>query len=399
MNVILGVSGCIAAYKCAVILRLLQQEGFDVYPVMTRHAQEFITALTLEKLSGHRVISDLFGTDTVLIEHIALARKSDLFLVAPATANVLGKFAQGIADDFLSTLYLSTVAPVVVVPAMNVEMWRHPATEENVRVLKDRGVVIVEPTGGYLACGEVGEGRLAEPEKVLRAVWDTLRPTKSLIGKRVLVSAGPTVEDIDPVRLISNRSSGKMGYALAQEAWQRGAQVVLISGPTYLDSPQGVETVQVRGAADMGEAIFPRFSAVDVVLMVAAVSDLTPVEPSPQKIQKEKTQSSLILKPTLDILKELGKRKRGQFLVGFVAESQNLHQHATQKLQEKNLDLVVANDISLPGQGFGADCNQVLLIDPKGSEEESPVLPKAKLARFIWDKIEARVNVRSTVVG
>jgi len=284
VKVTLGVTGCIGAYKSAVVLRLLQKEGFEVLPVMTRAAQQFITPLTLEKLSGHKVVSDLFSDHTVQIEHIALARQSDMLVVAPATANILAKFAQGIADDFLSTLYLSTTTPVIIAPAMNVEMWHHPATQENLETLRQRGTVIVEPGSGYLACGEEGEGRLAEPERILEAVLNTFTRKKSLLKKRVLITAGPTIEALDPVRFISNRSSGKMGYALAREAHLRGAQVVLISGPTHLEPPEGVKLVGVRSASEMAKAVFHHFPDSDVVVMAAAVSDFTPAGVSSEKL-------------------------------------------------------------------------------------------------------------------
>jgi len=282
VTVILGVTGCIGAYKSAVILRLLQKTGLEVLPVMTRHAKEFIGPLTLEKLSGNKVISDLFNDQSARIEHIALARQSDLLLVAPATANILGKFAHGIGDDFLSTLYLSTVTPVVVAPAMNVEMWRHAATQENLKILRGRGVAIVEPDSGYLACGEEGEGRLAEAERIVEVVLNTLRHEKSLLGKRVLVTAGPTIEDIDPVRFISNRSSGKMGYAVACEAFSRGAQVALISGPSQLEASAGINLVRIRSASEMAQAVFDRADDVDVIVMAASVSDFAPTQASLQ---------------------------------------------------------------------------------------------------------------------
>ena len=290
MKVILGVTGCIGAYKAAAILRLLQKQEFEVLPVMTGHAQQFITPLTLEKLSGNQVVSDLFSDHTVFIEHIVLARKSDLLLVAPATANILGKFAHGIADDFLSTLYLSTATPVVIAPAMNVEMWRHPVTQENIKLLKRRGVAIIEPEVGSLACGEEGEGRLAEPEKIVQVVMDTLKPAKTLMGKRILVTAGPTIEDIDPLRFISNRSSGKMGYAIADEAQQRGATVLLVSGPTHLEAPRNVVVVPVRTTAEMAQVVFEHFPQVDVVVMAAAVADFTPA-PNPFTKSEEARRS------------------------------------------------------------------------------------------------------------
>ncbi|MFQ5928919.1 MAG: bifunctional phosphopantothenoylcysteine decarboxylase/phosphopantothenate--cysteine ligase CoaBC [Acidobacteriota bacterium] len=395
MRIILGVSGCIGAYKAPIILRLLQREGFEILPVMTRHAKQFVTPLTLEKLSGNKVVSDLFSDHTVEIEHIALARKSGLLLIAPATANILGKFAHGIADDFLSTLYLSIVTPVVIAPAMNVEMWHHPATRENLRILRERGVVIVEPDSGYLACGEEGEGRLAEPERISEAVLNTLRREKSLMGKRVLVTAGPTVEDIDTVRFISNRSSGKMGYAIAREAQLRGAQVALISGPAQLEPPEGIDLVSVRSARAMAQAVFERFADADVVVMAAAVSDFAPIEVSSQKIKKEEAKSVIYLQKTPDILKELARKKEWQFLVGFAAESDAVRENARKKLQEKGLDLVVGNDISRSDRGFQAEFNQVIMIGRDGNEEEFPRLPKREVARILWDRIETRCARRA----
>ena len=388
MKIILGVTGCIGAYKSAVVLRLLQKEGFQILPVMTQSAQQFIAPLTLEKLSGHKVVSDLFSDHTVQIEHIRLARESHLLLVAPATANILAKFAQGIADDFLSTLYLSTVTPVIVAPAMNVEMWHHTATEKNLEILRERGVVVVEPGSGYLACGEEGEGRLAEPEQILVAVLNTFKREKSLLGKRVLITAGPTIEDLDPVRFISNRSSGKMGYALAGEAQSRGAQVVLVSGPTQLEPPEGVNLVRVRSASEMAQAVFQHFARSDVVVMAAAVSDFTPANISSEKIKKKDAKPVLHLEKTVDILGELGKQKEWQFVVGFAAESEDVRENARKKLQEKGLDLIVGNDISQQDQGFQADINQVIIVDSDGKEEEFPPLPKREVARILWDKIE-----------
>jgi len=390
VKIILGVTGCIGAYKSAVLLRLLQREGFEVLPVMTRAAQQFITPLTLEKLSGHQVVSDLFSDHTVQIEHIALARQSDMLVVAPATANILAKFAQGIADDFLSTLYLSTTTPVIIAPAMNVEMWHHPATQENLETLKQRGTVIVEPGSGYLACGEEGEGRLAEPERILEALLNTFTRKKSLLKKRVLITAGPTIEALDPVRFISNRSSGKMGYALAREAHLRGAQVVLISGPTHLEPPEGVKLVGVRSASEMAKAVFHHFPDSDVVVMAAAVSDFTPASVSSEKLKKEDVEPVIQLERTVDILKELGQRKESQFLVGFAAESGPVREMARKKLKEKGLDLIVGNNISRDDQGFQSEFNQVILIDCEGKEEELPRLPKTEIAGILWDRIQER---------
>jgi phosphopantothenoylcysteine decarboxylase/phosphopantothenate--cysteine ligase len=394
MKIILGVTGCIGAYKSALILRLLQKEGFEVLPVMTRNAREFITPLTLEKLSGHPVVTELFGEHSASIEHISLARQSRLLLVAPATANILAKFAAGIADDFLSTLYLSTTTPVVAAPAMNAEMWRHPATQANLDLLKRRGVIVVEPAAGRLACGEEGPGRLAEPSDIVELVKRVLRPRRSLEGVKVLVTAGPTLEDIDAVRFISNRSSGKMGYAVAQEAVNRGAQVFLVSGPTFLQTPPGALLVKVRSAAEMADAVFNRFADSDVVVMAAAVSDFTPIQQTPYKIKKEEAELVIRMKQTADILKTLGERKTRQLLVGFAAESDEVVETARKKLREKHLDLIVANDISQPNRGFQSDSNQVVFIDPDGGADALPLLPKEEVASALCDRIETLLKGR-----
>jgi phosphopantothenoylcysteine decarboxylase / phosphopantothenate---cysteine ligase len=398
MKVILGVTGCIGAYKAALILRLLQKQGLAVAVVMTKSAEQFITPLTFEKLSGNPVVTDLFADHTLSIEHISLARDSELLLVAPATANILGKFAHGIADDFLSTLYLSTQTPVVVAPAMNVEMWRHPVTRENVEKLQARGVTVVPPGDGFLACGEEGEGRLAEPEEIVQAALHILGADRSLAGRKVLVTAGPTVEDIDPVRFISNRSSGKMGYALAAEAAWRGADVVLVSGPTALPAPPGTELISVRSAAEMARAVFERFEQRDVVVMAAAVSDFAPAEFSPAKVKKREAGTLLQLKPTPDILAELGRLKKGQVLVGFAAESDDLRSNARTKLQAKNLDLIVANNI-IETPVFGGNNNRVTLLDNEGGIEETPLLSKRDIARLVWNRVILRLTERDRMTG
>jgi len=391
MRVVLGVTGCIGAYKAAEILRLLQKRGVDVFPVMTAHAQKFLTALTLEKLSGHAVVTDLFQDHDVSIEHISLARASDLLLVAPATANILAKFAHGVADDFLSTLYLSTTTPVLVAPAMNVEMWKHPATQASVAILRARGVGIVEPESGYLACGEEGEGRLADPEKIVEAAVSILARTRSLAGRKVLVTAGPTVEDLDAVRFISNRSSGKMGYEIAIEARNRGAEVTLVSGPTSLELPSGVDYVAVRSAAEMADAVLSRFASVEAVVMAAAVSDYRPAETAEGKIKKDGRSLALSLVPTTDILKTLGERKKYQILVGFAAESSDLKKNAAKKLREKRLDLIVANQITGPDSAFGSNSNRVLFLS-ESEEEELPLLSKREVAARLWDRIEQKLG-------
>jgi phosphopantothenoylcysteine decarboxylase/phosphopantothenate--cysteine ligase len=356
---------------------------------MTSSAQQFITPLTFEKLSGNRVVSGLFNAgSTPEIEHISLARQSDLLLVAPATANILAKFAAGIADDFLSTIFLSTTTPIVAAPAMNVEMWRNPVTQRNVRRLREQGVEVVEPVAGALACGETGEGRLADPENIVAASLGVLGIGRSLQGKRVLVTAGPTIEDLDPVRYITNRSSGKMGYELASCARRRGAEVTLVSGATNLDAPSGVDRIDVRSAASMADAVKQSSEVADIVIMAAAVADYRPVSASDQKIKKDSEVMTLELEPTLDILRSLGDRKRaGQLLIGFAAESDQLERRAREKLASKNLDLIVANDISRVDTGFQSDDNQVLLIDSAG-KVETEKLPKRRIAEIILDRVE-----------
>ena len=388
MRVVLGVTGCIAAYKSAIVLRLLQERGANIFPVMTRSARHFLGELTLEKLSGHKVVSELFSNQGSDIEHIRLARNSDLLLVAPATANVIAKFANGIADDFLTTLYVSTTTPVVVAPAMNVEMWRHAATQENLRLLAERGVGIVEPESGYLACGEVGEGRLAEPEKIVAEVLDRLQASSQLRGSRVLVTAGPTVEDIDPVRFLSNRSTGRMGYAIAEEAQRRGAGVTLVSGPTHLTPRFDCELVEVRSAREMDRAVQDHFEKADITVMAAAVADFSPLRRYDHKMKKSDAPDALQLERTIDILNRLSTRKRdSQVLVGFAAETKQLEQAGREKLQRKKLDLIFVNDVSQEDRGFASSHNQVLCLDRLGGQAESDLLPKNEIARFVWDRV------------
>jgi len=394
MRVALGVTGCIAAYKAAELVRQMNQRNLEVQVVMTRHAQEFVAPLTFAALSGQKVITEMFdrsGSASAnvesAIEHIAVAQSIDLLLVAPATADILGKFAHGVADDFLSTLYLATKAPVVVAPAMNCEMWDHPAVQANVATLRERGVHVVEPEEGYLACGMVGQGRLAANEKILEAVSITLGLTEDLKGESVLVTAGPTQEDIDPVRFITNRSSGKMGYALAEEAVRRGAQVTLVSGPTALRPPSGAEFVPVRTAAEMSAAVKKHFASSTIVIKAAAVSDIRPVHRSPSKIKKEKLPAAVEVELTEDILAFLGHSKDGKFLVGFAAETGLTRERVRQKLKLKNLDLLVANDVSEAGAGFEGDTNRVQLFLPDGAVKEVPLMSKSGVAAMIFKEI------------
>jgi phosphopantothenoylcysteine decarboxylase/phosphopantothenate--cysteine ligase len=368
MRIVLGVSGGIAAYKAAEIARALIQNGHEVQAVLTRAAEEFIRPLTFASLTGRKVITELFSsvspeaTWSSSIEHIGVAQEHDLLLVAPATANVLGKFAHGLADDFLSTLYLAFRGPVVVAPAMNNNMWEHEAVRANIETLRRRGLTIVDPDSGFLACGTIGPGRLAEIDKIVEAVERTFSPAvMDLDGETILITAGPTQEPLDPVRYLSNRSSGKMGYALAQAAIDRGAQVILVSGPVSLNPPQGAEIIHVHTAAQMRDAVFANLEPATVVIKCAAVTDFRPSVESKRKIKKTSARISLELEPTQDILAELGRKRGDRLLIGFAAETENLRDEARRKLETKNCDMVVANLVGKPDTGFESDTNEVLL--------------------------------------
>lgn len=388
--VVLGVTGCIGAYKACEVLRELQRRGADVHVAMTAAATRFVTPMTFEALSRHPVFHDQWAAGANGdIRHVSLADGADLLLVAPATANVLGKLARGIADDALSTLYLATRAPVVVAPAMNVNMYEHPAVQENLATLRARGVGVVEPGSGYLACGWLGRGRLAEAEEIVDAAMAALARRRDLEGETVLVTAGPTVEDIDPVRFVSNRSSGKMGYRLAEAARDRGAKVVLVSGPTSLRAPHGVEVVAVRSAEEMRRAVAERVGPATVVIAAAAVSDYRPAAASASKIKKGADGMTLDLVRTPDILQGLGAANGGRVLVGFAAETEDLVANARQKLEGKNLDLVVANDVSAAGAGFGGDTNAVVLLRRDGGRVDVPLAPKREVAERILDEVRA----------
>jgi phosphopantothenoylcysteine decarboxylase / phosphopantothenate---cysteine ligase len=372
MKIALGVCGGIAAYKAAEIVRLLQDRGIRVQVVMTDSAQEFIRPLTFAALSGEKVITGMFNRDAgsepnidSAIEHIAVAQSIDALVVAPATADLLAKFAQGIANDFLTTLYLATTAPVVVAPAMNVNMWDHPATQQNLETLRKRGVRIVEPGSGYLACGMTGPGRLAENEAVVAAAMEALGASQDLSGETVLITAGPTREKIDPVRYLSNRSSGRMGYALAEAALRRGARVLLVSGPTSLKPPSATETTTVESARQMLDAVLRLLPEASIVIKTAAVADYTVATPSPQKI-KRAGRMSLDLEPAPDILAEISRHKKSQLVIGFAAETENVLDNARKKLRSKSLDAIVVNDVSREGVGFDSDRNAVTILT--GSE-------------------------------
>ena len=386
--VVLGVTGCIAAYKACELTRDLVRSGARVKVVMTEAATRFVGAATFRALSGEPVATSLW-TDPgdANVFHTSLAEEADVFVIAPATANSIAKIAHGIADDLLTTSALATEAPLVIAPAMNVHMWRDEATRASVETLRARGAVIVEPESGDLACGDVGEGRLSEVSVIADAVRAELSRARDLAGVRLLVTAGPTFEPIDPVRYIGNRSSGKTGYAIAEEAARRGAQVTLVSGPTALPDPFGCDTVRVTTAAEMYDAAIEAFQTATAVVASAAVADLRTVAASDRKLKKSAaTPGSLALEYTADILAEMGERKGDRVLVGFAAESHAMLTSARDKLTRKNLDLVVANDITEPGLGFGSDANRVMLITRK-TAEELPVMTKSALARVICDRL------------
>jgi phosphopantothenoylcysteine decarboxylase/phosphopantothenate--cysteine ligase len=391
MKVALGVSGGIAAYKAAEIVRLLQDRGIRVQVIMTRAAQEFIRPLTFAALSGEKVITDMFAAGNEApnidsaVEHIAVAQSIDALLVAPATADVLAKFAQGIANDFLTTLYLATTAPVVVAPAMNVNMLNHAATQANLEILKKRGVRIVDPGEGYLACGMTGPGRLAENEAIVAAVMEALGASQELGGETVLITAGPTREKIDPVRYLSNRSSGRMGYALAEAALRRGARVLLISGPTTLTPPGGAEVTRTESAEQMRQAVLRLLPEATIVIKTAAVSDYRPKSPASQKI-KRTGPMSLELEPTPDILAELARKKISQIIVGFAAETENALENARKKLASKSLDAIVVNDVSREGVGFDSDRNAVTIIT-KDEVLEVPETTKWEVAQRVLNQV------------
>lgn len=394
MRIALGVTGGVAAYKAAELVRRLQQEGLDVQVVMTRAAREFITPLTFAALTGQRVITEMFAEEErapanieSAIEHIAVAQRIDLLLVAPATADMLARMAQGVADDFLTTLYLATRAPVIVAPAMNVNMWEHPATQHNVATLRARGVHVVAPEEGYLACGMSGPGRLAGVEAILDVVRQVLGLKRDLVGETVLVTAGPTCEDLDPVRVLTNRSSGKMGFALAEAALRRGARVILISGPTHLLPPQNAEFLPVRTTEEMRRAVLGQARTATVVIMAAAVADFRPAAPQPTKIKRASGGLTVALEPTPDILAELARERGNRILVGFAAETDHLAENARAKLEAKGLDLVVANDVTRADAGFDVDTNVVTLFMRGAAPVELPRMTKREVADRVLDEV------------
>jgi phosphopantothenoylcysteine decarboxylase/phosphopantothenate--cysteine ligase len=388
--VVLGVTGCIGAYKACEVLRELQRQGVDVHVVMTEAATRFVSPMTFEALSRHPVFHDQFALgENGEIRHISLADDADLLLVAPATANCLGKFANGIADDALSTLYLATKAKVLVAPAMNVNMFEHAALQQNLATLRSRGVGVIEPGEGYLACGWLGKGRLAEVGEIVKAALAALGARRDLERESVLVTAGPTLEDLDPVRFVSNRSTGTMGYRLAEAARDRGARVVLVSGPTALPEPAGVTFESVRSAVEMKAAVERHVAQATVVIAAAAVSDYRPAEASPSKLKKTDGPLRVEMVRTPDILKSLGEAKGSRLLVGFAAETEDLLTNARKKLEAKNLDLIVANDVTAEGAGFGGETNAVVLLRRDGQRRDVPLASKREVADRILDEVIA----------
>jgi phosphopantothenoylcysteine decarboxylase/phosphopantothenate--cysteine ligase len=400
MKIALGVSGGIAAYKAAELVRLFQDRSIRVQVVMTRAAQEFVRPLTFAALSGEKVITDLFGAGAEepnidsAVEHIAVAQSIEALVVAPATADVIAKFAHGQANDFLTTLFLATTAPVVVAPAMNVNMWENAATQANLQTLRLRGVRVVEPDNGYLACGMLGPGRLAANETIVNAVLESLGAIPDLAGETILVTAGPTREPIDPVRFIGNRSSGKMGFAVAEAALRRGAKVILISGPVALKPPASAEFVPVETAREMRDAVRTFLDRATIVIKAAAVADFTVRQAAEQKI-KRKGPATLNLEPTPDILAEVGSTKGRRIVVGFAAETENALENARAKLESKSLDAIVLNDVSQPGIGFESDRNAVTILTHAGVEQV-PEMSKWEVAHRVLDTVVRIKSARTS---
>lgn len=387
-TIVLGVCGGIAAYKACDLASKLRQSGADVVVVMTKAAQQFVSPLTFQSLIHRPVITSLWTpVEEWEIEHISVAQNASLAVIAPATANIIGKLAHGIADDFLTTFALATTAPILVCPAMNCEMYANTVVQENVELLRNRGLRFVEPEEGVLACGDVGKGRLANIETILERIVSLLSPQQDFEGVKLLVTAGPTHEHFDPIRYITTPSSGKMGYALARAARERGAKVVLVSGPTNLPSPDDVETIRVESAAEMAEVALKKARGCKVVIGAAAVADYTPAKTADQKIKKKSADLTLRLKPTVDIIAELGKRKGTRVSVGFAAETTDLIKYASEKLKKKNLDMIVCNDLTRPGAGFAVDTNIVTILDKKGGSEQLPKMTKLETAHRILDRI------------
>jgi len=396
-NIVLGVSGGIAAYKSVELLRLLKKEGADVRVMMTRNALAFVGKMTFEALSGHPVCTNLFESRSdVSIKHIEWAEQADAVVIAPATANIIGKIANGIADDALTTFMLAVTKPKLICPSMNTLMYQSKAMQRNLEILESDGCMIIEPSAGELACGTSGPGRLPEPPDILDRLKACLT-SKDLKGKHVLVTAGPTREAIDPVRFISNPSSGKMGFAIARAAEHRGAEVILVSGPVTLSDPLNIKVIKVQTAEEMAETVFSLADAADIIIKTAAVSDYRPKEVANQKIKKADEEMLLTLQKNPDILRELGRRKKDhQILVGFAAETQELEMNAGKKLAEKNLDIIAGNLVNHPGSGFGTDTNQVTLFFRNGTKEQLPAMEKDAVAHLLLDRV-SRLKIVSGV--
>lgn len=388
-TVVIGVSGGIAVYKTLDVISRLKKLGVNVNVIMTKSATEFVTPLSFQSLSQNYVVCDMFeDPKTWDVEHISLAKKADVFLIAPATANVIGKMATGIADDMLTTTVMATKAKVLIAPAMNTNMYENPVVQRNINILKELGYNFVEPESGRLACGDIGRGKLATPETIVGEVVKLLSTKQDLKGKSIIITAGPTMESIDPVRFISNRSSGKMGYAIASQAINRGADVTLISGPTNLTPPQNLKKfVRIESAKDMYDAVIENFDENQVIIKSAAVADYKPKDYSDKKIKKSNDDLSIELDRNKDIAYEIGKIKKDKILVGFAAETNDLIENAKGKVQKKNLDFIVANDLTKEGAGFGVDTNIVKIIDKQGNVKEYPKMKKEEVANVILDKI------------
>ena len=391
-NILLGITGSIAAYKAAELIRGFKARDADVSVIMTRSAQKFITPLTCQTLSGHKVVTEMFPREEISVPHIKLAEWADVVLIAPATANIIGKVASGIADDMLSTVALATKAPLCFAPAMNTNMLHHPVVVENIRTLKALGCIFLEPESGELACGTAGEGRLAEPGHIIDRIMTLCARSETLSGKHVLVTAGRTEEPLDPVRFISNPATGKMGYALAEAARLRGASVSLVSGPVSLSPPAGIRLFEVRTAEEMAQKVFELYDECDIVLMAAAVVDFRPKLYSPEKIKKNDAGLMLEMERTVDILADLGRRKKDKILIGFALETDDEIARATEKMVSKNLDLIILNNPREEGAGFGSDTNIVTLIDRLQKIEKLPKLSKRELADVILDRVVKIVN-------
>ncbi len=393
-KIVLGVSGGIAVYKACELVSRLKKLNADVHVIMTASAAKFVTPLTFQSLSLNQVAVDMFDTPNYWeIEHISLAKLADVIVIAPATANIIGKLANGIADDMLSTTIMATKAKVLIAPAMNTNMYENPVLQRNIKLLSELGYIMIPPTEGRLACGDVGKGKMAEPAVIEKSIIDLLNPGQDMAGKTVLVTAGPTREAIDPVRFISNNSTGKMGYAIARKAAARGAKVYLVSGPTNLDTPIGVERYDIISAEEMYSKVMELFPMCDIVIKAAAVADYAPMTAYSQKVKKSGNQLELKLKKNPDILYELGKIKGNKILVGFAMETENLEENAAEKVKKKNLDFIAANDLNEAGAGFAAETNAVKLIDREGNIENIPLKMKDEIADIILDRI---VNLKRT---